>query len=394
MTDTSTTAAAADSDVQQSTALVPVEERAALALNSTKTEEHLKELATKHKDIVLVKDKAGREQAHGAAMELQKARTTIQKVSKTARDDATKFAKAVIAEENRLIGIIEKEEDRLFKVRDAWDAEQERIKAEKVAAEQKRVDALRARIDAIANLPLQCATMKPAEIKSAIFGLEVTKIDESFEEYRPHAENAYTTSLAKLNELLAAAVAREEEAARLAAERAELDRIRAEQAAQAAELERQRQEQEAAVARTAAEAALKAQAAIDEANAKARREAAEREAFQKQQQDAFEAEKNAAQALLHEQAKELAEKQAAIDAQIKAQREAEEAARREQEAKAAAERAEREAAEARACEDAELAHASSVVAIVAEAFDIGPEEAEQYILRAAATLSENQKVAA
>ena len=151
MTDSATTATIADSGIQPSTALVPVEQRAAIALGSSKTEERLNELATKHKDIVLVKDKAGREQAHGAAMELLKARTAIAAVSKTARDDATKFSKAVIAEENRLIGIISAEETRLFAVRDAWDTEQERIKAEKVAAEKARVDNIQA---AIASIPL------------------------------------------------------------------------------------------------------------------------------------------------------------------------------------------------------------------------------------------------
>lgn len=88
-------------------------DRAALALESTKTERHLRSLAIKHQSITVVKDKAGREQAHGAAMELTRARIAVEKAAKEARDDATKFSKAVIAEAARLVAIVEPEEARL-----------------------------------------------------------------------------------------------------------------------------------------------------------------------------------------------------------------------------------------------------------------------------------------
>jgi hypothetical protein len=376
-----TPADVADSAVQ--TTLLPVEQRAVLALNSTKTEEHLLELAAKHKDITVIKNKAGRDQAHGAAMELKNARTTIEKVAKEARDDATKFSKAVIAEEKRLIGIIEAEEDRLFAVRDAWDAEQERIRKEKAEAEERRVAAIRARIEAIASTPVQCASMTAKDIESEILVLELTPVDESFEEFQPHAQAAIAAAVSKLRELHEGARNREAEAAKLAAERAELERIRAEQAAQAAELERQRKAQEEANARAAAEVALAAQRAIDEANAKSKREAAERESFLRQQEDAFAAEKAAAQALLDKQEQELAEERRKIAAHVA-----------EQQRKEAVEKAEKEAQERRAREDAALAFASRVVAVVAEAFEIDPEEAEEYITRAAATIAANDKVAA
>lgn len=377
-----TPADVADSAVQ--TALVPVEQRAALALNSTKTEEHLKELATKHKDITVIKNKAGRDQAHGAAMELQKARTTIEKVAKTARDDATKFSKAVIAEEKRLIGIIEQEEDRLFKVRDEWDAEQERIRQEKVLAEQQRVERINAAIASIAAIPTNLANAKADVISTAIAELEsVSIVEEFYEEFIEKAVYTRSEALQSLNSLYAAAAEREaeakriaEESARLAAERAELDRQRA-------EIEQQRRAQEEANARAAAEVAAAAQRAIDEANAKAKREAAERENFLRQQEDAFAAEKAEAQALLNKQEQELAEERRKIAAQVAEQQRAEAAAK-----------AEKEAEERRAREDAALEFASSVVAVVANAFGIGPEEAEEYITRAAATIAADNKVTA
>lgn len=370
-----TPAAIADSDVQ--TALVPVAERAALALASTKTEEHLKTLATKHQTITVIKDKAGREQAHNAAMELQKARTTIEKIAKEARDDATKFSKAVIAEEKRLIAITEAEEKRLFAVRDTWDAEQERIRQAKVLAEQQRVERINAAIASIAAIPVNLTYAKADVISAAIAELESQNIVEEFyEEFTDKAVFTRSESLQALTTLYGAASEREAEAKRIAEEGARL-------AAERAELDRQRRELEEATARAAAEAALAAQRALDEAGAKAKREAEQREVFQKQQRDAFEEEKRAAEDLLAKQRAELAEQQAAIAAQVKAQREAEEKARLA-----------KEADERRAREDEALAFASRVVAVVAEAFEIEPEEAEEYITRAAATISANDKVTA
>lgn len=370
-----TPAAIADSDVQ--TALVPVAERAALALASTKTEEHLKTLATKHQTITVIKDKAGREQAHNAAMELQKARTTIEKIAKEARDDATKFSKAVIAEEKRLIAITEAEEKRLFAVRDTWDAEQERIRQAKVLAEQQRVERINAAIASIAAIPVNLTYAKADVISAAIAELESQNIVEEFyEEFTDKAVFTRSESLQALTTLYGAASEREAEAKRIAEEGARL-------AAERAELDRQRRELEEATARAAAEAALAAQRALDEASAKAKREAEQREVFQKQQRDAFEEEKRAAEDLLAKQRAELAEQQAVIAAQIKAQRDAEEKARLA-----------KEADERRAREDAALAFASRVVAVVAEAFEIEPEEAEEYITRAAATISANDKVTA
>ena len=91
------------------TELAPIE-RAAIALESSKTEQHLMALATKHQSITVVKDKAGREQAHGAYIEVMRARTAVEKAAKDAREDATKFSKAVIAEAARLVAIVEPEE--------------------------------------------------------------------------------------------------------------------------------------------------------------------------------------------------------------------------------------------------------------------------------------------
>lgn len=349
-----------------STALVPVEQRAALALGSTETEIHLRELATKHSNIVEIKDKNGRDQAHGAAMELKRARTHIEKVSKEARDDATKFSKAVIAEEKRLVDIIDAEEKRLFAIRDSWDAEQERIRQEKVLAELLRLERINAAIASIAAIPSNLVNANSGAIAQAMTELgEMAITEEAYEEFTAKAEHFKQESINKLVELLDAAMDREAEQIRITQERERLE-------AERAELERERKELEEARARAAAEAAMAAQRALDEANAKAKAEAAQREAFQKQQHDAFEEERAAAQALLEEQQRQIDAEREQIAAQVRAQRVAEEDARRAQ-----------EAMERAASEEQERRLTWQVREAVANAFGVEESEAEEFILRAA-----------
>lgn len=274
------------------TELAPIE-RAALALESSKTEQHLNALATKHASITVVKDKAGREQAHGAYMEVMRARTAVDKAAKDAREDATKFSKAVIAEAARLVAIVEPEEARLKAARDAWDEEQARIKAEAEAKERARVLAITERIAAIKSyvvLANNCRTSaRVAELQVKLCDTEMT----GFEEFEAEAVMALADTEAHLSRVLAnireqeAEAARikaeqEAEAARLKAEREELERQRAEAAAQAkaqadadrAELDRQRKEMDAQRAAAQAEAKrvadeARAQAEAAEAKAKA-----------------------------------------------------------------------------------------------------------------------------
>ena len=117
------------------------EERAARALNASKTAADLRALVEKHQPLkgIEVKDKATRDQLDGAGMELRTARTTVARIAKDARDDATKFSKAVIAAETELIAITEPLEEALLAQRDQWDEEQVRIKAEREAAERARL---------------------------------------------------------------------------------------------------------------------------------------------------------------------------------------------------------------------------------------------------------------
>jgi len=229
-------------EVMERSSALTVQARAALALNSTQTEADLTAMAMKNMHIVAVVDKAGRQQAHGAAMELRTARTDIEKVSKAARDDATKFSKAVIAEEDRLIAIIEPEEKRLLALRDEWDQEQERIKREAEAKERARITAIHERISEIRGyvpLAAQCRTAE--RIQELLQRLEAIGDAgfSSFEEFSEDAQNTFNGVVVQVEKLHAEKVSEEAERARvkaeqeaeskrLAEERAALDRERAE----------------------------------------------------------------------------------------------------------------------------------------------------------------------
>lgn len=286
-------------------AAMPPAERAALALNSSQTERDLRELAIKHASIQAIKDKAGRDQAHGAAMEVKRARTTVERIGKEARDDATKFSKAVIAEQNRLVAIIEPEEQRLLALRDAWDTEQEKIKEAAAAAERFRVEQIIGRIEAIkgfARMALDCRTSAAViRLQEGLAKADLTGMDE-FDAQAMQAFAETADALAKIREQREAEeaeraqikAAQEAEAARLAAERAELERQRIEVAAKANE-----EADRLAKERAALEAALvefEQRQKAHEARERAEREAQERVEQQAKKEAARAAEEAAASA--------------------------------------------------------------------------------------------------
>ncbi|NVO08256.1 MAG: hypothetical protein HXX19_20990 [Rhodoferax sp.] len=241
--------------------------RAALALNSTHTERDLVALATKNASIVAVIDKAGREQAHGAAMELKRARTTIAKVSKDAREDATQFQKAIIAEEKRLIAIIEPEEARLTELRDQFDQEQARIKAEAEARERARITVIHERIGEIRSfsaMAAQCRTAsRVAELLAKLQAFDM----EGFEEFSEEAATVHTATLSGVKFIYEEKVTEEAERARIKAQQeadaAALAKAQAEQAAAAAQLAADRAAFEKERAELAAAKAAAAQAIED-----------------------------------------------------------------------------------------------------------------------------------
>lgn len=263
---------------------VPVEERAALALQSSKTEQDISALVTQLKTVTVVNSPAGRDQAHALTMKATRTRTTVEKAGKAAREDATKFSKAVIAEEKRLIALIEPEETRVKALRDAWDqAEAERKEAE-AKKERDRIAAHQGVIEQIKGYPSLAAQARTSEMVQQLLG-RLQAVDVSgLEEFAEAAELAKIKAVEQVENILAdkqaaeaeaarAKAEQEAEAARLVAEREKLERQQAEAKRQADELAAQQKAmadqlaaQQAELDRQRAELAAQ-QAAIEAAKA-------------------------------------------------------------------------------------------------------------------------------
>lgn len=326
---------------EQTTALTVVQ-RAVVAIGITaEREKELRDLAARTNGINAITNKDGYQQVHSGRMALKNERVSIQNLAKEARDDATKFSKAVIAEEKRIIGLIEPEEQRLQKLQDAWDEAIEAEKQAKIAAEQKRVADLQERVAELRGNRMLAPTSGADLIAGHIDDVEGIAVDDSFEEFREQAEATKAAGLEWLRNLHAAAVAHETEQARIVAEREELARLRAEEEKrQAAERARIAEEERVAKAARDAEAAKQAEelrlmrVAQQQAAEAERKRIAEEEAAAKAVRDAAAAKQT-------EELRLQREAQAKADADAKAIRDAEAA-------KLAAERAEFERQQAAA----------------------------------------------
>jgi len=266
-------------------------QRAAVALGTAEHEIKLIALAKESADIVAVTNTAGRDQAHRIGMNLRTTRTTIQKIGKDARDDATKFSKAIISEEDRLIAIIQPEEARVIGLRDSFDAEERARKDALIAAERARVDGIQAAITAIRHAAITAAGMSTPWIADRLefMRAEILSAD-FFQEFEKNANSAHVAAIGELEILHSGRVVAEAEAARIKQDR------------EAAEAQAKREREELA----AAQAKLRAdQEAI-----------AEQQRITKAAQDAAKLESDRAAAVLKAAQDELSAKIAAHEAKI------------------------------------------------------------------------------
>jgi len=230
--------------IEQPSTELTVQDRAAIALASDKRRMELTALATKYATITEIKNKAGRDECHSAAMTLAGARIAISKKGKAARDDATKFSKAVIAEEASLIAITEPEEKRLLALRDEWDKAVAAERAAREAAEKARIMAITERIAGIRQYVELAASCRTAERIQSLQDKLAEIVIEGFGEFQEEAESVWKQAGEKVEALLTAKLEHEAEQAR----------IKAEQEAQAAALKAEREAFAAEQAKAKAEA--------------------------------------------------------------------------------------------------------------------------------------------
>lgn len=246
----------------ETTALSPIE-RAAVALGAAEHERRLMELAQQSRSIVAITNTASYQECHGARMTLKSERVALEKLGKGAREDAQAFAKCVIAEEKRLIAIIEPEETRLQAIQTAHDEIIERQKREAAEKEAARIRNIQDRIATIIATPGFMAGKTSEEMDTALSLLLDEHPHQWAEEFLPLATDALHKAKETLVLMMAGAKAQEEakrvEDARIAAEKEELFRLREEA--------RQREERER-LGRQAREAEEARQAVIRDAEAR------------------------------------------------------------------------------------------------------------------------------
>lgn len=258
--------------------------------------------------------------------EARQARAELVRIRTNADKAYSEWNKPVL-EQQRLarekVKFIKEEVEKLEKPIDeqivADEARREAERKAKADAEAARVKVIRDRIAVISGLPLAVINMSSAQISAVIADLGAMPVNEErFAEFLEEAVLLVDQMKLKLTEVRDSVLAREQEAAKLEAERKAIEEARAQQEAHAAaererlaaqqreiEAARQRQEEEARVARILAEE--KARQAAD----KAARDAADAAAQIKAQQDAFYAEREEAERVLREeQARVNAEREA------------------------------------------------------------------------------------
>jgi hypothetical protein len=228
----------------------------------SKREQELITLREEIKGLVIANhdDKKGYNAVRDARLKAKKARTSIVNDAKKIREGANKFISVVIAEQNRLIEIIEPEECRLVKMEEDFEEEQERRRIEEERKEQKRIQD---RVDALGKynhgIDLYYVSVMPEEDFQALLG---------------HAEAEFNKEQERIaNEKAEAEAARIAEQERLRVEREELER-------QQAEFKRQQEVMEEQ--RLANEATLREER---ERNEKAAREERQRIADEKRKSD-------------------------------------------------------------------------------------------------------------
>jgi len=290
----------------------------------------------------------GMDEAKKARQEVKGYRTALENKRKEIKAPALERCRLIDDEAKTITAALLEIEEPIDQQIKAEEARKEAEKAAKAEAERQRVAAIRTQIDTIKNHAAFAVGKSADAILKILSGVEGFEIGEDFQEFKPEAEQAKAETLDKIKALHEAQVQHESEQARIAAERAELTRLRAEAEAR---------EREAAAARAEQERKDREARAEQERKDREAREAVERE----------QAAKLAAERAAHEA--ELRKQREAQEAELKAQREAQakadaeaRAAREAEEKRLAAERAEiaRQQAEAKTKADAEAAKKSAI----------------------------------
>lgn len=193
-------------------------------------------LEEKHKGVVYdLKSSKGMAAAKEARQEVRKPRYALEKIQREAKRPLNSLKEAIDSQTEALVKRIAAIEDPLH---EAIVEEQDRLHNEAVAkatAERERVERLEARIAAIYTMPYEANGLDSKTCQAILDEARAMPIGDDWQEFREKAQTAKVATVASLEGVLSKAKAAEAEAARIIAERAELESLRAEQAKRDAE---------------------------------------------------------------------------------------------------------------------------------------------------------------
>jgi hypothetical protein len=240
----------------------------------SQTEQALAALREKYKDVVFdVSTGKGMTAAKEARAELRGLRTTLEKKRVEIKAPALERCRMIDAEAKRITAELSKLEDPIDERIKAEEARKEEERLARLEAERQRLQAINDKIDAIRALPATLVGKPSVIIQGQLAKLRAQTLDQAeFAELLPTAQDAHTAAIARIEDQLRAQQEHEAEAARIKAEREELERLR-----EADRLRREEEERKAAAARAEQERADRERREREEAEHRARLEAEARE---------------------------------------------------------------------------------------------------------------------
>src|SRR6185312_6114007 len=250
--------------------------------------------------------------AKEARAELRTLRTGLEKKRVEIKAPALERCRLIDAEAKRITAELVALEEPIDVQIKAEEARAESERLAKLEAERLRVEAIQQKIQAIRDVPAGLVGKPSVVIAGQLANLQKTVLDEDeLAEHYVTATDALTAAIARVQELLAAQHEHEDEQKRIAAEREELARIRAEN-------ERLQREAKERAAADRAEADRSAQAERDRSAAE---EAAERAAEQAEQERLAAIERGKAMEAAAAERERLAAERREQEAALQAERE-------------------------------------------------------------------------
>lgn len=158
----------------------------------------------------------GRDAIASLAYAVSRSKTALDDAGKKLNEDAQAQIKAVNAQRKKATDRLDALRDEARKPLTDWERAEEERKARHMEA-----------MKVFNPIGAEAATMSASDLQERADAVAARVVDESWQEFRQMAETKKASALEQLRPLIAAAVAREEQAAKLAAMEAELAAARA-----------------------------------------------------------------------------------------------------------------------------------------------------------------------